>query len=121
MVENITERKVAEEELRRQSALNEHQALHDALTGLPNRTLLRDRIHQAIVTAKREGGRVAVLMMDLDRFKEVNDSLGHAAGDDLLKQLGTRLRSILRQSDTVARLGATSSACSSPNTTSRPT
>jgi PAS domain S-box-containing protein len=68
MIENITERKLAEEELRRQSAINEHQALHDGLTGLPNRTLLRDRIQQAILTAGREGGRVAVLMMDLDRF-----------------------------------------------------
>jgi diguanylate cyclase (GGDEF)-like protein/PAS domain S-box-containing protein len=105
MIEDITERKAGEDELRQQSALNEHQALHDGLTGLPNRTLLRDRIQQAILTAKREGGRVAVLMMDLDRFKEVNDSLGHAAGDDLLKQLGSRLQAVLRESDTVARLG----------------
>ena len=105
MIEDITERKEAEEELRRQSELNEHQALHDALTGLPNRTLLRDRIQQAILTASREGGRVAVLMMDLDRFKEVNDSLGHHAGDELLKELGDRLQKILRASDTIARLG----------------
>ena len=105
MIEDITERKIAEEELRRQSALNEHMALHDALTGLPNRTLLRDRIQQAVLTARREGGRVAVLMMDLDRFKEVNDSLGHHAGDVLLKELGSRLQGVLRESDTVARLG----------------
>jgi diguanylate cyclase (GGDEF)-like protein/PAS domain S-box-containing protein len=105
MIEDITERKVAEEELRLQSELNEHQALHDALTGLPNRTLLHDRIQQAILTAEREGGRVAVVMMDLDRFKEVNDSLGHHAGDALLKELGDRLRHVLRASDTVARLG----------------
>ncbi len=105
MIEDITQRKAAEEELRRQSELNEHQALHDALTGLPNRTLFRDRIQQAIFTASREGGRAAVLMMDLDRFKEVNDSLGHHAGDELLKELGDRLQKILRASDTVARLG----------------
>jgi diguanylate cyclase (GGDEF)-like protein/PAS domain S-box-containing protein len=105
MIEDITERKVAEEELKLQAELNEHQALHDGLTGLPNRTLLHDRIQQAILTAQREGGRVAVLMMDLDRFKEVNDSLGHHAGDALLKELGDRLREILRASDTVARLG----------------
>jgi diguanylate cyclase (GGDEF)-like protein len=105
MIEDITERKEAEAELRRQSELNEHQALHDALTGLPNRTLLRDRIQQAILTASREGGRAAILMMDLDRFKEVNDSLGHHAGDELLKELGDRLQKILRASDTVARLG----------------
>jgi diguanylate cyclase (GGDEF)-like protein/PAS domain S-box-containing protein len=105
MIEDITERKIAEEELRRQSELNEHMALHDALTGLPNRILLRDRIRQAVAKSRREGGRVAVLMMDLDRFKEVNDSLGHDAGDTLLQELGTRLRAALRESDTVARLG----------------
>jgi diguanylate cyclase (GGDEF)-like protein/PAS domain S-box-containing protein len=105
MIEDITERKTAEAELRRQSELNEYQALHDALTGLPNRSLLHDRIRQAILNAKRYGGRVAVLMMDLDRFKEVNDSLGHHAGDTLLKELGGRLQLTLRASDTVSRLG----------------
>ena len=105
MVEDITERKVFEEELRRQSELNEHQARHDALTGLPNRILFHDRIQQAVLGAGRDGGRLAVLMMDLDRFKEVNDSLGHYAGDALLRELGGRLQSVLRASDTVARLG----------------
>jgi diguanylate cyclase (GGDEF)-like protein/PAS domain S-box-containing protein len=105
MVQDDTERKMAEEALLRQSELNEHQALHDALTDLPNRTLFRDRIEQAIAMAKREGGHLAVAMMDLDRFKDVNDSLGHHAGDALLVEIGRRLRSTLRCSDTVARLG----------------
>jgi diguanylate cyclase (GGDEF)-like protein/PAS domain S-box-containing protein len=105
MVEDITERKTAEEELRRHADLNEHQARHDALTGLPNRILFEDRIHQAVLGAGRDGSRVAVLMMDLDRFKEVNDALGHHAGDALLRKLGTRLQSVLRATDTVARLG----------------
>jgi diguanylate cyclase (GGDEF)-like protein/PAS domain S-box-containing protein len=105
MVQDDTERKAAEEALLRQSELNEHQALHDGLTGLPNRTLFRDRIEQAIAAARREGGRLAVAMMDLDRFKDINDSLGHHAGDALLIEIGCRLRGVLRCSDTVARLG----------------
>ncbi len=105
MVQDDTERKAAEEALLRQSELNEHQALHDALTGLPNRTLFRDRIEQAIALARRDGGQLAVAMIDLDRFKDVNDSLGHHAGDALLVEVAQRLRGILRSSDTVARLG----------------
>jgi diguanylate cyclase len=105
MVQDDTERKAAEDALLRQSEINEHQALHDSLTGLPNRTLFRDRIEQAIAIAQRESGQVAVAMMDLDRFKDVNDSLGHHAGDALLVEIGRRLRGILRSSDTVARLG----------------
>ena len=105
MVQDDTERKAAEDALVRQSEINEHQALHDGLTGLPNRTLFRDRIEQAIAIADRESAQVAVAMMDLDRFKDVNDSLGHHAGDALLIEIGKRLRGILRSSDTVARLG----------------
>jgi diguanylate cyclase (GGDEF)-like protein len=105
MIENITERKVAEEALRLQAEVNEYQALHDALTGLPNRSLFRDRIQRAILGAERDGGRVAVLMMDLDRFKEINDSLGHYTGDALLREIASRLRGVLRASDTIARLG----------------
>jgi diguanylate cyclase (GGDEF)-like protein/PAS domain S-box-containing protein len=109
---DVTSRKLAEEararaeqELKLQAQLNRHQALHDALTGLPNRTLFGDRIEQAIRTARREGHQVAVLMMDLDRFKEVNDTLGHHSGDLLLKELGVRVQGALRDSDSVARLG----------------
>ncbi|HEX6460708.1 MAG TPA: EAL domain-containing protein [Thermoleophilaceae bacterium] len=105
MIEDITARKHAEAELRRQAELNEHQALHDPLTGLPNRLLFGERIDHAITHAERRGSRLAVLMMDLNRFKEVNDSLGHQAGDDLLMEVGRRLSGALRGSDTVARLG----------------
>jgi diguanylate cyclase (GGDEF)-like protein len=83
----------------------EHQALHDALTGLPNRSLFHDRAQQAILAARRQRRRVAVLLLDLDRFKEVNDTLGHHVGDLLLKEIGPRLQGVLRESDTVARLG----------------
>jgi diguanylate cyclase (GGDEF)-like protein len=82
-----------------------YQALHDPLTGLPNRILLRDRAGQAIRGADRELTPVALLLLDLDRFKEVNDTLGHHYGDQLLVQVGQRLRAALRGVDTVARLG----------------
>ena len=83
----------------------EHQALHDALTGLPNRTLFYDRAEHALKTARRTGTAVALLIIDLDRFKEVNDTLGHYTGDQLLKEVGPRLQQVLRSADTIARLG----------------
>jgi diguanylate cyclase (GGDEF)-like protein len=105
VLENVAVRKIAESALRRQAELNEYQALHDPLTGLPNRLLFRDRVGQALLACHRAGGRVAVLVMDLDRFKEVNDTLGHHSGDALLTELGSRLMGALRESDTIARLG----------------
>jgi diguanylate cyclase (GGDEF)-like protein/PAS domain S-box-containing protein len=95
---DITERKQAEEAL-------QHQALHDELTGLSNRTLLQDRLSQSILAAERGNTPVSLLLVDLDRFKEINDTFGHHYGDLLLRQIGPRLRDILRTSDTIARLG----------------
>jgi diguanylate cyclase (GGDEF)-like protein/PAS domain S-box-containing protein len=82
-----------------------HQALHDSLTMLPNRALFMDRLGSAIMRASRGGSTAAVLFLDLDRFKVVNDSLGHAAGDALLREVVVRLQALLRPSDTIARLG----------------
>jgi len=95
---DITERRVAEE--RAQSL-----AYYDALTGLPNRILLRDRLARAMATARRQNHRVALLFLDLDRFKTINDSLGHSVGDLLLQGVAERLRSLAREQDTVTRLG----------------
>jgi diguanylate cyclase (GGDEF)-like protein/PAS domain S-box-containing protein len=105
MMQDITQRKEAEAALVAQAALNEHQALHDGLTGLANRTLFRDRIELAVNPGRSTDGQAAVMVMDLDGFKEINDSMGHAAGDDLLLELGRRLNAAARSSDTVARLG----------------
>ncbi|HEY6896418.1 MAG TPA: EAL domain-containing protein, partial [Rhodocyclaceae bacterium] len=97
-VEDITERRMAQEQL-------QFQATHDSLTGLPNRNLLSDRLERAISLARRNGGSVAVVFIDLDNFKFVNDSLGHTVGDQLLQEMAVRLRRSLREADTVARYG----------------
>jgi diguanylate cyclase (GGDEF)-like protein len=97
-VENIDERKQLELELA-------HAAMHDALTGLPNRLLLMDRLTQALTLSRRGGGQVAVLYCDLDHFKAVNDTYGHATGDELLRVTARRLTSALRDQDTAGRIG----------------
>ena len=97
-IRDISERKAYTEAL-------EHQALHDALTGLPNRTLFGDRLDQAIVSAGRADEPRGVLLIDLDDFKQVNDTLGHDQGDNLLREVGKRFAAALRETDTVARLG----------------
>jgi diguanylate cyclase (GGDEF)-like protein len=80
-------------------------AMHDLLTGLPNRVLLNDRLQQALVAAKREDVQCALMFLDLDKFKLVNDTLGHDVGDQLLKQVAARMQACVRESDTVARIG----------------
>jgi diguanylate cyclase (GGDEF)-like protein len=92
-------------ELELRQAENEHQAMHDSLTGLPNRLLFQQRLTDAIEAARARNGRIAVILMDLDHFKEVNDTLGHHFGDELLKQIGPRLATVLRDEDMMARLG----------------
>ncbi|HEY8017997.1 MAG TPA: EAL domain-containing protein [Actinomycetota bacterium] len=93
------------QELERRAEENRHLAMHDQLTGLPNRLLFNDRVDQAIAMAGREGTGLGVMILDLHRFKEVNDTLGHDRGDELLQQVGPRLQGVLRATDTVARLG----------------
>ncbi|MBC8273624.1 MAG: GGDEF domain-containing protein, partial [Chloroflexi bacterium] len=95
---DVTERRQFEQKLA-------EMATHDALTGLPNRTLLSDRFTVALELSRRTGNRLAVMMLDLDRFKAVNDSMGHDVGDRLLKAVGKRLKVTMRKSDTVARIG----------------
>src|ERR1051325_506957 len=98
VVRDISERTYAEEQIK-------HLAYHDALTGLPNRLLFKDRLTVALSHAQRDGSRLAVLFLDLDRFKVINDSLGHNIGDQLLQAVAARVQSCVRESDTVARLG----------------
>ncbi|TMB77711.1 MAG: PAS domain S-box protein [Chloroflexi bacterium] len=93
----------------------EYQALHDALTGLPNRSLFGDRLRQALLAARRNQKMFGVLLLDLDRFKDINDALGHDRGDSLLQEVTARLRGVLRATDTIARLGGDEFAVLTPD------
>ncbi len=106
---NITQRLTTEDALR-------HLATHDVLTGLPNRSLLTDRLNMAMAQARRTGKGFAVLALDLDGFKKINDALGHPVGDILLREAGMRLRSALRDTDTLARVGGDEFIAILPNT-----
>ena len=103
------------EQLQSTKAALDHLAHYDVLTGLPNRSLLKDRLVQAIALAHRQGKQLALMFMDLDQFKHVNDSLGHAAGDQLLQSVAQRLVGCVRQSDTVSRQGGDEFVLMLPN------
>lgn len=105
----------ASQRLRDQAEENERLALHDALTGLPNRRLLSDRLDRAVASAQRSSKNVALMVLDVDRFKEVNDTLGHDYGDNLLVHVAQRIEEVLRDADTVARLGGDEFAVLAPN------
>ena len=105
IIEDITERKLAEAEKNRAEARIHHMAHHDTLTGLPNRVLFNDRLEQAVSRTRAAGEMVSVLCLDLDHFKEVNDTLGHARGDQLLTQVASRIKSCISETDTFSRIG----------------
>jgi diguanylate cyclase (GGDEF)-like protein len=114
------DRELRETTIRRQRKLAEqrlaHLAYHDALTDLPNRALLYDRLQQSVLAAHRSGHPLTLLVLDLDRFKDINDTIGHQAGDRLLQLVGLRLRATVREADTVARLGGDEFALILPST-----
>ncbi|HYL08929.1 MAG TPA: sensor domain-containing diguanylate cyclase, partial [Candidatus Udaeobacter sp.] len=112
VLRDMTDRRTMEEAL-------EHRALHDPLTELANRSLFFDRLRQSIHAARREDERVALVMLDIDGFKEINDVRGHAVGDQVLKELGVRLGSGLRATDTAARIGGDEFAWILPRVSSR--
>lgn len=101
----IKEIELEYEQVKASEVVSIYQALHDSLTGLPNRNLFNDRVNSILQLAKRNGERFAVMFLDLDGFKEINDSFGHEAGDLILQNIAKRLKLLLRNSDTLARLG----------------
>lgn len=112
VIRDVTDRHLMEDAL-------QHRALHDPLTGMANRTLFFDRFRQALHAARREGGQLALVMLDLDGFKEINDEHGHSVGDEVLKEMGHRLSARLRATDTAARLGGDEFAWILPRISSR--
>ncbi len=104
-IQDITEKKGIQEQLDKQTALLKYQAHHDVLTNLPNRALFKDRLSQAIISSKRRDEKFALLFIDLDQFKKINDSLGHHIGDEVLIEAGKRLQKAIRENDTLSRLG----------------
>jgi diguanylate cyclase (GGDEF)-like protein/PAS domain S-box-containing protein len=102
---DITDQLALLDELSQRDLDLAHQAQHDSLTGLPNRVLFADRLTQAIHVARRNGNQIAVLFIDLDRFKEINDSFDHGVGDSVLMEVATRFRQLFREEDTIARMG----------------
>jgi diguanylate cyclase (GGDEF)-like protein len=105
LLQEVADRKQAQAALRDSEEQLRHQAFHDALTGLPNRALMNDRLAVALAHAHRNLSRLAVMFLDVDRFKLINDSLGHTTGDELLRLVSVRLGKALREGDTLARLG----------------
>ncbi len=103
--QDLTEKKKAEEQLKKQQEILYYRAMFDSLTQLPNRALLKDRLKQAIESAKRSAKVLGVMFIDLDNFKIINDSFGHSIGDEVLKLVAQRLKSSLREEDTIARIG----------------
>jgi diguanylate cyclase (GGDEF)-like protein/PAS domain S-box-containing protein len=103
--QDITERKIAEDAMQQQKNILRYQALHDSLTDLPNRALFKDRLEHGIKSAERHASGLAIFFIDLDKFKQINDSLGHDVGDSVLKAVSTRLKRVIRKEDTLARLG----------------
>jgi diguanylate cyclase (GGDEF)-like protein/PAS domain S-box-containing protein len=103
--QNITNKKKNEKKLKLQRDALEYQAYHDTLTGLPNRLLFLDRLNQSIYKTERSRKKVAILFIDMDRFKEINDSLGHVSGDEAIKDVALRLKTQIRKADTIARFG----------------
>jgi diguanylate cyclase (GGDEF)-like protein/PAS domain S-box-containing protein len=104
LARDITDQKAAEQARDEAEGRLRHQALYDGLTGLPNRLLFHDRVAHAIAATRRENQELAILMLDLDRFKEINDTLGHPAGDEVLREVARRLTNVTRGGDSIARL-----------------